>query len=87
MGTGVCALTSPEVFDQDDDGKVTQLDPAPPAGSPPRRRSGGRPACVQWAPSPSSRTTTERDDARRVTGGAATWPRRPRTSDEWSTQP
>jgi ferredoxin len=30
MGTGVCALTAPEVFDQDDDGTVTLLDTAPP---------------------------------------------------------
>ncbi|MFD7496269.1 ferredoxin [Streptomyces sp. NPDC059832] len=34
MGTGVCALTAPEVFDQDDDGKVTLLDPAPPRVAP-----------------------------------------------------
>ncbi|MEU9560718.1 ferredoxin, partial [Streptomyces sp. NPDC048161] len=47
MGTGVCALTSPEVFDQDDDGKVTQLDPAPPAGSPPPWGPRGRPASVE----------------------------------------
>lgn len=30
MGTGICVLTAPEVFDQDDDGKVMLLDPAPP---------------------------------------------------------
>jgi ferredoxin len=30
MSTGMCALTAPEVFDQDDDGKVMLLDPAPP---------------------------------------------------------
>lgn len=31
IGAGMCALTAPEVFDQDDDeGKVLLLDPAPP---------------------------------------------------------
>ncbi|MFD5805801.1 MULTISPECIES: ferredoxin [unclassified Streptomyces] len=30
LGTGVCALIAPEVFDQDDDeGKVTLIDAAP----------------------------------------------------------
>jgi ferredoxin len=30
--SGMCALTAPEVFDQDDeDGRVVLLDPAPPA--------------------------------------------------------
>ncbi|MGW1976950.1 ferredoxin [Streptomyces sp. NPDC001889] len=31
VGAGMCALTAPEVFDQDDeDGRVLLLDPAPP---------------------------------------------------------
>jgi ferredoxin len=31
IGAGVCALSAPEVFDQDaDDGKVILLDPTPP---------------------------------------------------------
>ncbi|MDT0433594.1 MULTISPECIES: ferredoxin [Streptomyces] len=32
VGAGLCALTAPEVFDQDDDGLVTVLDPEPGAG-------------------------------------------------------
>nr|UDM84241.1 ferredoxin [Streptomyces sp.] len=41
MGTGICVLTAPEVFDQDDDGKVLLLDPAPPgrAAAPAVRRA------------------------------------------------
>ncbi len=32
VGAGMCALTAPEVFDQDDEeGLVLLLDPAPPA--------------------------------------------------------
>ncbi|GGL20949.1 ferredoxin [Nocardia jinanensis] len=32
IGAGMCALIAPEVFDQDDsDGRVRLLDPAPPA--------------------------------------------------------
>lgn len=31
VGAGMCALTAPETFDQDDeDGRVVLLDPAPP---------------------------------------------------------
>jgi ferredoxin len=34
IGAGMCALTAPEVFDQDaDDGTVMLLDPAPPPGT------------------------------------------------------
>ncbi|MGW7563253.1 ferredoxin [Streptomyces sp. NPDC054757] len=29
VGAGLCALTAPEVFDQDDDGVVTVLTPDP----------------------------------------------------------
>ncbi|WP_424638728.1 ferredoxin [Embleya sp. AB8] len=29
VGAGLCALTAPEVFDQDDDGLVTVLTPTP----------------------------------------------------------
>lgn len=29
IGAGMCALTAPEVFDQDDDGIVTVLTPEP----------------------------------------------------------
>lgn len=29
IGAGQCAITAPEVFDQDDDGIVKLLDPAP----------------------------------------------------------
>ena len=37
QGAGMCALTAPEVFDQDDeDGRVLLLTPTPPA---PRRQS------------------------------------------------
>jgi ferredoxin len=32
VGAGVCKLTAPEVFDQDDDGVVTVLIEAPEAG-------------------------------------------------------
>ncbi|MER7956492.1 ferredoxin [Streptomyces sp. NPDC096030] len=31
IGAGMCAMTAPEVFDQDDDGLVLLLDPEPPA--------------------------------------------------------
>ncbi|HEX6345864.1 ferredoxin [Umezawaea sp.] len=31
VGAGMCVLTEPAVFDQDDDGTVLLLDPAPPA--------------------------------------------------------
>ncbi|MFI9509111.1 ferredoxin [Nocardia sp. NPDC052566] len=31
IGAGMCTLTAPEVFDQDDDGTVVLLDGAPPA--------------------------------------------------------
>lgn len=30
LGSGQCAYSAPDVFDQDDDGLVTVLDPAPP---------------------------------------------------------
>ncbi|MDH6696296.1 ferredoxin [Streptomyces griseoviridis] len=32
VGAGLCALTAPEVFDQDDDGLVTVLAPDPGDG-------------------------------------------------------
>ncbi|MFF7457197.1 ferredoxin [Kitasatospora sp. NPDC008115] len=36
IGAGMCALTAPEVFDQnDDDGLVTLLDPHPPPSTHP----------------------------------------------------
>ncbi|MBH1939070.1 ferredoxin [Streptomyces sp. AV19] len=39
VGAGMCALTAPEVFDQDlDDGRVRVVDPAPP----PARRAAAR---------------------------------------------
>ncbi|MFF3956764.1 ferredoxin [Streptomyces sp. NPDC001890] len=31
LGAGQCAFSAPDVFDQDDDGLVTVLDPAPSA--------------------------------------------------------
>ncbi|MGW2201410.1 ferredoxin [Streptomyces sp. NPDC001774] len=31
IGAGMCAMTAPEVFDQDDDGLVLLLYPEPPA--------------------------------------------------------
>ncbi|MEU3399894.1 ferredoxin [Streptomyces filamentosus] len=31
IGAGMCAMTAPEVFDQDDDGLVLLLHPDPPA--------------------------------------------------------
>ncbi|MFI5806924.1 ferredoxin [Streptomyces sp. NPDC051561] len=31
MGAGQCAFSAPDVFDQDDDGRVKVLDPAPGA--------------------------------------------------------
>nr|WP_026341140.1 ferredoxin [Actinomadura atramentaria] len=33
VGAGMCALTAPDVFDQDDDGLVTVLRPDPPAAA------------------------------------------------------
>jgi ferredoxin len=42
IGAGMCALTAPDVFDQDpDDGKVLLLDPTPP---PKRRAAAGQAA-------------------------------------------
>ncbi|MFE7558298.1 ferredoxin [Kitasatospora sp. NPDC057500] len=39
IGAGMCALTVPEVFDQDeDDGLVTLLDPHPPRATHPAVR-------------------------------------------------
>jgi ferredoxin len=39
LAIGNCALTAPEVFDQDDDGTVLVLDPAPPAAEHERVRA------------------------------------------------
>ncbi|MEU5421572.1 ferredoxin, partial [Streptomyces sp. NPDC020667] len=41
IGAGLCALTAPDVFDQDDDGLVTVLDSAPGADKRPAARQAG----------------------------------------------
>jgi ferredoxin len=38
VGAGLCALTAPEVFDQDDDGLVTVLDADPGEANQPKAR-------------------------------------------------
>ncbi|MFF7245015.1 ferredoxin [Embleya sp. NPDC008237] len=42
VGAGLCALTAPEVFDQDDDGLVTVLVPDPAAPLHRAAREAGR---------------------------------------------
>ncbi|MEU0939724.1 ferredoxin [Embleya sp. NPDC059213] len=42
VGAGLCALTAPEVFDQDDDGLVTVLTPDPAAALHRGARQAGR---------------------------------------------
>ena len=48
IGAGLCALTAPEVFDQDDDGLVELLTPdperRPSSRRPPRQAASARPA-------------------------------------------
>lgn len=62
IGAGMCALTAPAVFDQDeDDGTVVLLDGTPPPDcTPPSARPGG---CAPRAPSrcwtPATRATGE----------------------------
>ena len=41
VGAGMCALTAPEVFDQDDDGIVTVLRPTPEDGEEAAAREAG----------------------------------------------
>jgi ferredoxin len=41
VGAGLCALSAPEVFDQDDDGLVTVLDGEPDGGNQARAREAG----------------------------------------------
>ncbi|MFI1801631.1 ferredoxin [Streptomyces sp. NPDC020379] len=41
IGAGLCALTAPGVFDQDDDGLVTVLDADPGADQQPAARQAG----------------------------------------------
>lgn len=41
VGAGMCALTAPGVFDQDDDGIVTVTKPAPEAGDADAAREAG----------------------------------------------
>ena len=46
VGAGNCVLTAPDVFDQDDDGLVTLLDPNPPTA-----RDGDVEKAVRMCPS------------------------------------
>jgi ferredoxin len=41
VGAGLCVLTSPEVFDQDDDGLVTVLQADPDGDNQPTAREAG----------------------------------------------
>lgn len=41
VGAGLCALTAPEVFDQDDDGLVTVLQAVPDGDNRPLAREAG----------------------------------------------
>ncbi|MEU2677753.1 MULTISPECIES: ferredoxin [unclassified Streptomyces] len=41
VGAGMCALTAPEVFDQDDEGLVTVLDAEPDGAARPLAREAG----------------------------------------------
>jgi ferredoxin len=41
VGAGMCVLTAPEVFDQDDDGLVTVLQSEPDAGNQPPAHEAG----------------------------------------------
>ncbi len=52
VGAGLCALTAPEVFDQDDDGLVTVLAPEPATALHRAARQAGR-----LCPSGAIRTT------------------------------
>lgn len=46
IGAGMCVLTAPEVFDQDDDGKSLVLDPSPPHLGPVREAEQVCPAAA-----------------------------------------
>jgi ferredoxin len=46
VGAGNCVLTAPDIFDQDDDGLVTVLEPNPPAD-----RNGDVERAVRMCPS------------------------------------
>jgi ferredoxin len=41
VGAGLCALTAPGTFDQDEDGLVTVLEPDPEAADQPAAREAG----------------------------------------------
>ncbi|MEU4549241.1 ferredoxin [Nonomuraea dietziae] len=71
IGAGMCALTAPEVFDQDlEDGRVVLLDPSPPT----RHQAGARRAvdvCPSGAITLVSRDGSPGDPSGATPGGIA----------------